>query len=874
MTDRNMSLNLVIVESPAKAKTIEKYLGKDFEVLASYGHVRDLIPKSGAIDTDDNFAMHYELIDRNKKHVDRIIKSLKGAKNLYLATDPDREGEAISWHLYEYLREKELLTDKEVSRVVFYEITKKAVQEAVANPRSLAMPMVDAQQARRALDYLVGFNLSPLLWKKIKPSLSAGRVQSPALRMIVEREEEIEKFIPQEYWTLDASVDKDEQPFNARLHTFDGKALKQFDINTTELANAARQQLSNDAGLVVNADGETTSPGTLTVTRLEKKQRKRHPSAPFTTSTLQQEASRKLRFTTRRTMSVAQQLYEGIDLGDGAVGLISYMRTDSVALADDAVNDLRNLIEQRYGKEAVNPEVRTFKTKSKNAQEAHEAIRPTSAGNVPDEIKKHLTDEQYRLYDLIWKRTVACQMIHATLDTVSADLSCSEGNFFRATGSAVRDPGFMSVYQEGDDSKSDSENENAATSSNDKILPIMEEGDTLNLHAVQADQHFTEPPPRFSEASLVKTLEEFDIGRPSTYASIISTLQSREYVELENRRFYPTDIGKIVNRFLTQHFTQYVDYNFTANLENELDEISRGEKEWIPVLEAFWNPFHELVVDKDESVTREEVMQARILGTDEATGKPVSVRMGRFGPFVQIGHRDDEEKPQFASLRPGQKMDSVTYEDAMELFKLPRELGETEEGEKISTNFGRFGPYVKYGSKFVSLPKDNNDPYTVTREEALELIAQKKKADAEKLIQDFPDEGIQILNGRWGPYVTDKNKNARVPKDVDAKTLTLDDCVRMLAEAPERKGRGKKAAAKKTTDKAETKTAAKKAPAKKAAAKKPATKKPAAKKATTRKAPAKKATTTAAKKAPAKKATATKAAASKASSDASDSETN
>ena len=766
-----MSLNLVIVESPAKAKTIEKYLGKDFEVLASYGHVRDLIPKSGAIDTDDNFAMHYELIDRNKKHVDRIIKSLKGAKNLYLATDPDREGEAISWHLYEYLREKELLTDKEVSRVVFYEITKKAVQEAVANPRSLAMPMVDAQQARRALDYLVGFNLSPLLWKKIKPSLSAGRVQSPALRMIVEREEEIEKFIPQEYWTLDASVDKDEQPFNARLHTLDGKALKQFDINTTELANAARQQLSNDAGLVVNADGETTSPGTLTVTRLEKKQRKRHPSAPFTTSTLQQEASRKLRFTTRRTMSVAQQLYEGIDLGDGAVGLISYMRTDSVALADDAVNDLRNLIEQRYGKEAVNPEVRTFKTKSKNAQEAHEAIRPTSAGNVPDEIKKHLTDEQYRLYDLIWKRTVACQMIHATLDTVSADLSCSEGNFFRATGSAVRDPGFMSVYQEGDDSKSDSENENAAASSNDKILPIMEEGDTLNLHAVQADQHFTEPPPRFSEASLVKTLEEFDIGRPSTYASIISTLQSREYVELENRRFYPTDIGKIVNRFLTQHFTQYVDYNFTANLENELDEISRGEKEWIPVLEAFWNPFHELVVDKDESVSREEVMQARILGTDEATGKPVSVRMGRFGPFVQIGHRDDEEKPQFASLRPGQKMDSVTYDDAMELFKLPRDLGETEEGEKISTNFGRFGPYVKYGSKFVSLPKDNNDPYTVTREEALELIAQKKKADAEKLIQDFPDEGIQILNGRWGPYVTDKNKNARVPKDVDAKTF-------------------------------------------------------------------------------------------------------
>ena len=841
-----MSENLVIVESPAKAKTIEKYLGKGFEVLASYGHVRDLIPKSGAIDTDDDFNMHYQLIDRNKKHVDRIVKSLKKAKTLHLATDPDREGEAISWHLYEYLKEKNLLKDKDVSRVVFYEITKKAVQEAVANPRQLAMPMIDAQQARRALDYLVGFNLSPLLWKKIKPSLSAGRVQSPALRMIVEREEEIEAFIPQEYWTLDASVEKDEKPFTAKLHTLEGKNLKQFDLNNSDLAFAAKKRVVDDSGLVETAEGETKTAGTLTVTRLEKKQRKRHPSAPFTTSTLQQEASRKLRFTTRRTMSVAQQLYEGIDLGDGAVGLITYMRTDSVSLGDDAIAEVRGLIDQRYGKNAVNPDVREFKTKSKNAQEAHEAIRPTSVLNVPDVIKQHLTDEQYRLYDLIWKRTVASQMIHATMDTVSADLSCSEGNFFRASGSAVRDPGFMSVYQEGVDAASDEAKEKEADDKKDKILPIMEEGDKLQLMAVSADQHFTEPPPRFSEASLVKTLEEYDIGRPSTYASIITTLQSREYVELETRRFYPTDIGRIVNRFLTEHFTQYVDYNFTANLENELDEISRGEKAWVPVLDAFWKPFHELVEDKDKSVTREEVMQARVIGTDEKTGKPVSVRMGRFGPFVQIGHRDDEEKPQFASLRPGQKMDSVTFEDAMELFKLPRSLGETEEGEAISTNFGRFGPYVKYGSKFVSLPKDNNDPYTVTREQALELIAAKKKADAEKLIQDYPDEGIQVLNGRWGPYVTDKNKNARVPKDVDAKTLTLEDCVRMLAEAPERKGRGKKAAAKKTE---------KAAPKKAAAKKKPAAKKTTAKKTTAKKATAKK---TAAKKTPAKKKPATK----------------
>ena len=861
-----MSANLVIVESPAKAKTIEKYLGKDFEVLASYGHVRDLIPKTGAIDTENGFEMKYELIDRNKKHVDKIVKSLKKAKTLHLATDPDREGEAISWHLYEYLKEKGLLEGKEVTRVVFYEITKKSVQEAVANPRELAIPMIDAQQARRALDYLVGFNLSPLLWKKIKPSLSAGRVQSPALRMIVEREEEIEAFDPKEYWTLEASVEKGDKPFTAKLHTLAGNNLKQFDLNNTELAMGAKDTVVSESGLVVNAAGETTTKGKLTVSRLEKKQRKRHPSAPFTTSTLQQEASRKLRFTTRRTMSVAQQLYEGIDLGDGPVGLITYMRTDSVSLGNEALEDVRGLIDTRYGAKNVNPEIREFKTKSKNAQEAHEAIRPTASANIPDDIKKHLTDEQYKLYDLIWKRTVASQMIHATLDTVSADLSSGEGNFFRATGSAVRDPGFMSVYQEGSDAESDNDKEDGkeAKESKEKILPIMEEGDVLDLHAVSADQHFTDPPPRFSEASLVKTLEEFDIGRPSTYASIISTLQSREYVELETRRFYPTDIGRIVNRFLTMHFTQYVDYNFTANLENQLDEISRGEKDWIPVLEEFWKPFHELVVDKDESVTREEVMQARVIGTDEKTGKPISVRMGRFGPFVQIGHRDDEEKPLFASLRPGQKMDSVTYEDALELFKLPRSLGETEEGEAISTNFGRFGPYVKYGSKFVSLPKENNDPYEVTREQALELIAAKKKADAEKLIQDFPDEGIQILNGRWGPYVTDKNKNARVAKDVDAKTLTLEDCIKMLAEAPERKGRGKKKAPAK-------KPAAKKAPAKK----KPAAKKPAAKKAATKKAPAKKAAakkpaakatddaTTTAKKAPAKKATTAKKAPAK-----------
>lgn len=777
-----MSGSLVIVESPAKGKTIEKYLGKGFQVLASYGHVRDLVPKTGAIDPDNNFAMKYEIIDRNKKHVDKILKALKKVDNLYLATDPDREGEAISWHLLELLKEKGAIEGKNVQRVVFHEITKNTVREAVENPRGLSSDLVDAQQARRALDYLVGFNLSPLLWKKIKPGLSAGRVQSPALRMIVEREEEIEAFVPQEYWTLLGNVEKEGAKFNPKLHTYNGKALKQFDINNKKDATAAREKLLSDAN------------GKLTVTRLEKKQRKRNPSAPFTTSTLQQEGARKLYFNTRRTMSVAQQLYEGIDLGEGPVGLITYMRTDSVALADEAVAELRDLIGQRYGNDFVNPEPRTFKTKSKNAQEAHEAIRPTSAFHVPDDIKQHLTDEQYKLYSLIWKRTVACQMIHATMNTVSADLSVNDDSFFRATGSSIHHPGFMRVYKEGLDDK-------AKDDSKEKILPAMDKGDVIKLEDIQADQHFTEPPPRYSEATLVKTLEEYDIGRPSTYASIISTLQSREYVEIVDRRFYPTDIGRIVNRFLTLHFNQYVDYDFTAKLEGELDNVSLGQKKWIPLLKEFWGPFHELVEDKDENVTREEVMQARVLGDDPETGKPISVRMGRYGPFVQKGHRDDEEKPQFASLLPGQKMDAVTLDDALELFKLPRELGETPEGEKMVTNFGRFGPYVRYGSKFVSFPKDEEiTPYTITRERALKLVADKKQADFDRIIANWEDEGIQILKGRWGPYITDGNKNAKMPtKETDPTTLTLEDCKELLEKAPERKGRGKKAKATKKT---------------------------------------------------------------------------
>jgi DNA topoisomerase-1 len=803
-----MSKNLVIVESPAKAKTISKYLGKDFDVLASYGHVRDLVPKVGAVDPDNHFSMKYQVIEKNEKHVKSIIRALKKADALYLATDPDREGEAISWHLIELLKEKDALDSKAVHRVVFHEITKDAVQDAIANPRRLSSDLVGAQQARRALDYLVGFNLSPLLWKKVQRGLSAGRVQSPALRMIVERELEIEAFKPREYWTVEADVSKNEQPFMSRLVAYKGDKVEQFSFVNEDQARDVEKTLLDAAD------------GKLTAVSVTKRQRRRNPAAPFTTSTLQQEASRKLGFNTQWTMRVAQKLYEGIELpGEGNVGLITYMRTDSVTLAAVAVDEIREVIAERYGKENVPEEPREFKNKSKNAQEAHEAIRPTSVAYTPDSIKDALDEEQYKLYSLIWKRTMACQMVPAVFDTVAIDLAAGptdDGHRFRANGSVLVEPGFMAVYKEGqDDAGKDDDG--------DRLLPEVAEGDVISLDELRPEQHFTEPPPRFTEASLVKTLEEYGIGRPSTYASIIATLKNREYVEMDAKRFLPTDIGRIVNGFLTDHFTQYVDYDFTAKLEDDLDAVSLGEKEWVPLLDNFWRPFKELCDDKEESVTREQVAQARELGTDPKSGKPVTVRMGRYGPFVQIGTKDDEEKPKFAGLRPGQKMNEITLEEGLELFKLPRKLGETPDGEPVSASVGRFGPYVRYGDKYVSMKED--DPYTVELPRALELIEEKKIADANRIIQDFEDEGIQVLNGRYGPYITDKAKNARVPKDRDPKSLTLEECVQLLAEAPARGRRGKKKTAKKKTAK---KTAKKKAAKKKT--KKKATKKKASKK--------------------------------------------
>ncbi len=758
---------------------MSKYLGSHFKALASYGHIRDLLPKKGAVDPDNDFEMHYEIVERNKKHLDLIVKEMKSADALYLATDPDREGEAISWHLYELLKERNAIGNKPVYRVDFREFTKIAIQKAVDNPREISVNLIEAQQARRALDYLVGFNLSPLLWRKIRQGLSAGRVQSPALRMICEREQEIEQFVRQEYWTIEADLNTEGKSFFGKLIEYQHEKLKQFSITDEQTAKAAEAALS------------AAAQGKLIVAKIEKKERKRNPTPPFITSTLQQEASRKLGFSARRTMQTAQQLYEGVEIEGGVDGLISYMRTDSVALASEAVTEIRGLIVAKYGADNLPDQVRVFKNKSKNAQEAHEAIRPTATKRTPEMLKSQLSEDQYRLYDLIWKRTVACQMIHATIDTVAVDLTAGDTGVFRASGSTIRIAGFMSVYMEGSDDKVDKGDKEI-------ILPAMRQGMSINLLKIRPEQHFTEPPPRYNEASLVKTLEAHGIGRPSTYASIISTLQNREYVTLENRRFEATEIGKIVNQFLSSHFTQYVDYAFTAKMEDSLDEISRGEKAWLPLMHEFWKEFSKLIGEKEESVSRDEVIQSRVLGTDPKSGKPVSVRMGRYGPYAQIGTREDEDKPTFAGLRSGQKLELVSFEEAMELFKLPRSLGETEQGEKLTVAIGRFGPYVKYGDKFVSLGE--HDPYTVTKETALQLVADKKEKDANRLILNFEDVGIQVLNGRYGPYVTDGEKNARIPKDIaEPKTLSLEDCQELLKNA--KPARGKKKVAKKKTAK-------------------------------------------------------------------------
>ena len=838
-----MARNLLIVESPAKATTLKKYLGKDFEVLASYGHVRDLIPKSGAVDTENGFAMHYETIARNSKHLDAIAKAATQADHIYLAPDPDREGEAIAWHISELLKNKRGLKNKKMQRVVFYEITQSAVREAVAHPREISIPLVNAQQARRALDYLVGFNLSPLLWRKIRPGLSAGRVQSPALRLIVERELEIESFRSQEYWTVHLDSHKNSQPFTARLFQYQGKKLEQLSIGSQAEYDAIFAKL-NDAKLPPK------------VVRVDKKAKQRFAAAPFTTSTLQQEAVRKLGMSAERTMRTAQQLYEGMDIGGQTVGLISYMRTDSVSLAKEAVQEIRDYISNNFTADYLPRTQPVYKSKTKNAQESHEAIRPTSIARTPESVREHLTIDQVRLYEMIWKRTLACQMAPARFDTVSLDIRLGgDDTLFRASGQTLIFPGFIGVYMEDVDEAAEEEGGK---------LPPLEEGEIIPLDKLYGEQHFTQPPPRFSEASLVKTLEEHGIGRPSTYASIISTLQAREYAVLDKKRFQPTDVGRVVSRFLTEHFTRYVDYGFTAQMEDELDEISEGKRDWIPVLDEFWAGFTKLIQEK-KNIERKDVTQELIGEACPKCGKPLSKRLGKrgsfigctgypecdytrnldgaeaddgsarrelgvhpdsqqivlllrgpYGYYVQLGEvvEGEKTKPKRISWPKELPLEQADLASALKLLQLPRELGtHPESGKKVIVNIGRFGPYIGHDGKFKSIPRSDSI-FDITLDRAVELLAQAKTGNTVlRALGEHPDDkaAVEICSGRYGPYVRHGKINATLPKDVSPDEITLEEGLALLAIRV-----AKGPAAKKPSKK----TSAKKLPAKKPALKK------------------------------------------------------
>ena len=853
-----MASNLLIVESPAKAVTLKKYLGKDFEVLATYGHVRDLLPKSGAIDTEHDFAMQYEVIARNSKHVDAIAKAAAQAEHIYLAPDPDREGEAIAWHVAELLKSKRNIKNKPMQRVVFYEITQSAVREAVANPREISIPLVNAQQARRALDYLVGFNLSPLLWRKIRPGLSAGRVQSPALRLIVERELEIEAFRSQEYWTVHLDSQKSGQPFTAKLFQYQGKKLDQLSI-----ASEAEYQKIFD-----KVSAAKLPPR---VVRVEKKAKQRHAAAPFTTSTLQQEAARKLGMSTDRTMRIAQQLYEGVDIGGQTVGLISYMRTDSVTLAQEALREIRDYVTAQFAPDYLPKAALVYKSKAKNAQEAHEAIRPTSIARTPDTMREFLAPDQARLYEMIWKRTLACQMAPARFDTVSLDIRLGgDDTLFRASGQTLVFSGFIAVYQESVD---DSEEEES------KKLPPLEEGDTVALERLYGEQHFTQPPPRFSEASLVKTLEEHGIGRPSTYASIISTLQAREYAMLDKKRFKPTDVGRVVIRFLTEHFTRYVDYGFTAQMEDELDEISDGKRDWIPVLNDFWHPFAALIEDK-KNIERKDVTQELIdedcpkcgkplsmrlgkrgnfigctaypecdytrnlantvdagearkeLGDDPVSGLPVLLLRGPFGYYVQLGEAEvgAKVKPKRISWPKELPPEDADLAAATKVLQLPKDLGlHPESGKKVIVNIGRFGPYIGHDGKFKSIPRADS-VFTIQLERAVELLAEARTSNTVlRELGAHPDDQkpVEVCNGRYGPYVRHGKVNATLPKDISPEEVTLPEALTLLAERVAKGPPLKKGATKKKVT-ATKKVATKKkvaAPKKVTATKKVATKK-------------------------------------------------
>lgn len=749
--------NLVIVESPGKIKTISKYLGKDYKIMASMGHVRDLPKSKMGIDTEKTFKPHYEVSPDKKKVIKEIKSTIGKDTTVWIATDEDREGEAIGWHLVEAL---DLKKGKHLKRIVFHEITKPAILKAVESPREINMNLVNAQQARRVLDRLVGYSLSPLLWKKIQYGLSAGRVQSVAVRLIVEREREIMAFEPEEYWSLVAQlVTAEKEAFEAKLTKHKGKAIKP----------GSEKEMNTILDALKGAKYE--------VTDVEKKTVKRNPAPPFTTSTLQQEASRKLGFSVKKTMVLAQKLYEGVELDSGHEGLITYMRTDSVNLSAVALKQAAEVVKDLYGKEFALEKPRYYKGK-KGAQEAHEAIRPTDLSRRPEDVKNYLEKDAFRLYRLIWKRTLACQMAEALLDQVGVDVEASDYTF-RATGQTIKFPGFMKVYMESYDHKEEAKGDEEA------ILPELKKGDTPKLKELIPAQHFTKPPARYTEASLVKKLEAEGIGRPSTYAPTISTVQTRGYVEKDGRQLKPTDMGFVVTDFLVEHFPKVVDYKFTVRMEDMLDEIEEGHEKWTEEVKEFFEPFEKLVENKEKTVTREEASQTRELGVHPKTGKPVSARIGRFGPFVQMGTKDDEEKPKFASLPDELSLATVQLEDVLHLFDLPRTLGKTEEGEDVIVNIGRFGPYVQIAKNYYSIKED--DPYGISLKRALEIVKFEKERKAKAMIHRFEEEDISVLEGRYGPYIKQGKSNYKIPKDVDPKKLTLKDCQKIIAEAPAKK---------------------------------------------------------------------------------------
>ena len=834
-------MNIVIVESPAKAKTINKYLGPDYTVLASFGHIRDLPSKDGSVLPDSDFAMEWEIDPKSLKHVKRMADAVKGAEYLYLATDPDREGEAISWHVREVLEQRRVLDGVKVKRVVFNEITKKAVREAFANPRDLDFELIEAYLARRALDYLFGFTLSPVLWRKLPGSRSAGRVQSVALRLICEREMEVESFKPREYWTV-----------RALFRTGSGEKVP---AQLTHVAGNKLDKMGLADEAAASAAIEAARERDFAVAQVERKKVRRHPAPPFTTSTLQQEAARKLHFSTKRTMQVAQKLYEGVNIGGDTVGLITYMRTDGVQIAGEAIAACRSLIAGSHGADYLPPSPRAYKTKAKNAQEAHEAIRPTDFNHPPEDMAAYLDRDQQRLYELIWKRMVASQMESAVLDQVAVRITSDDGAVaFRATGSVVAFDGFQKLYREGRDEANGKGEE-------ERILPDIKEGEALHREKVDGEQHFTQPPPRFSEASLVKRLEELGIGRPSTYASIIEVLQDRDYVRLEKRRFMPEDRGRLVTAFLTSFFHRYVEYTFTADLEDKLDDISGGRIDWKSVLREFWSPFIG-AVDETKDLRGREVLDAlndllgshffgeggtesracvqcddgqlslklgkfgafigcsnypdcrytrplevaaegdaagavngpRVLGADPESGLEVTLRKGPYGFYVQLGEGEGKTKPKRASLTKSMAPESVDLQMALALLALPRDVGpHPETGDMITAGIGRYGPYIRHGDAYVSL-KGEDDVLEIGLNRAVVLLAEAPKKSQPKKLGGHPDDGkpVTLRNGRYGPYVQHGSLRANLPKGASADGLTMEAAIEILAAKAAKGGKGRK----------------------------------------------------------------------------------